>query len=66
EGISAHERVVYVTFMVNIFQSLEEPAVRQSVLRLCSLPIWNYLMPARLSKELREFPQLKRHWQHLK
>ena len=37
----------------------------QVVLRLCSLRLWEALSPARRNVELEEFPQLKRHWQHL-
>lgn len=66
EGLSPHERIVYITFMVNVFQSLEEPVVRANVLRLASLPLWGSLQPGRLALELKAFPQLKRHYQHLK
>lgn len=40
--------------------------VRSNVLRLAYLPLWGSLQPGRLALELRPFPQLKRHWQHLK
>lgn len=47
-------------------KSLEEPVVRSNVLRLAYLPLWAALQPGRLALELRPYPQLKRHWQHLK
>ncbi|CAN0199175.1 unnamed protein product, partial [Laminaria digitata] len=47
-------------------KSLEEPVVRSNVLRLAYLPLWGALQPGRLALELRPYPQLKRHWQHLK
>lgn len=40
--------------------------MRSNVLRLAYLPLWGSLQPGRLALELRPFPQLKRHWQHLK
>jgi intron-binding protein aquarius len=43
-----HERVAYLVFAINAFQSLENEAVRGQVLRLVSLPLWHALSLGRL------------------
>ena len=59
------EKTAYLIFMINCFQSLEEKSVRACALRLLGLPLWANLSEARRERELRTFPQLKRHWAHL-
>jgi intron-binding protein aquarius len=54
-----------IMFFTNVFQSLENRVVRQCALRYLSLPIWESLTLERLNMELDEYPQIRRHWQHL-
>ncbi|KAG5175144.1 hypothetical protein JKP88DRAFT_137081, partial [Tribonema minus] len=63
--LSYHERAALTLFLINVFQSLEQPLVRGAALRLCSLPLWAALSPGRLALELKAYPQLRRHWLHL-
>jgi Intron-binding protein aquarius N-terminus len=65
QPLSYYERTAFTVFLINVFQSLEQPAVRAAALKLCSLPLWAALSPARLAVELKAYPQLRRHWQHL-
>ena len=60
-----HERVAYLQFTINVFQSLENEVVRGLALRLVSLPLWHALSRGRLQLELHDQPQLARHWKHL-
>ncbi|EFN59246.1 hypothetical protein CHLNCDRAFT_29663 [Chlorella variabilis] len=60
-----HEKVAYLVFAINAFQSLEDEAVRAQVLRLVSLPLWHALSRGRLQLELHDQPQLAKHWRHL-
>lgn len=46
------ERTGYVLFFVNLFQSLENEAVRAIGLPLVSLPLWHALSPGRLQARL--------------
>ena len=42
-----HEKVSYLMFAINAFQSLENSAVRARVLKLASLPLWHALSEGR-------------------
>ncbi|CAM9771883.1 unnamed protein product [Chrysoparadoxa australica] len=63
--LTMKESASFIEFLINVFQSLEEPAVRSSVLKLTSLPLWGALGEKRRAQELKHYPQLKRHWLHL-
>ena len=54
-----------VMFFTNVYQSLENPVVRQCALRYLSLPMWESLTQERLQLELDGHPQIRRHWLHL-
>ena len=43
-----HEKVSFLMFAINAFQSLENAAVRARVLKLASLPLWHSLSKNRL------------------
>ena len=43
-----HEKIAYLMFAINAFQSLENSAVRARVLKLASLPLWHALSKGRL------------------
>jgi len=60
----AARRVLLTLFLVNAYQSLEQPLVRAHFLPLLSLPLWRCVSPARVRAQLSAFPQLKRHWAH--
>jgi len=47
-----HEKVSYLMFAINAFQSLENSAVRARVLKLASLPLWHALSEGRLQVSL--------------
>ena len=46
--LGQHEKVSYLMFAINAFQSLENSAVRARVLKLASLPLWHALSKGRL------------------
>lgn len=46
--LKQHEKVSYLMFAINAFQSLENSAVRSRVLKLASLPLWHALSEGRL------------------
>jgi len=58
------EREALLHFFVWIYGHLEHTSLRKAALKLCSLPLWERLGEARRGRELRAFPQLRRHWQH--
>ena len=60
------ERCIYVAFLVNCFQSLENEMLRRECLRIVSLPLWHALNPTRLQRELDQQPKLARVWRYLK
>lgn len=57
-----HIRTSYINFLINYFQSLENPIVRKLGLRHLFLPIWKHLSPQRLQMELQLYPQLSKMW----
>jgi intron-binding protein aquarius len=63
--LSHFERLAYLNFLSNAFQSLENEMVRGRVLRLVGLPMWHALSRGRLQLELHEHPQLAKHWRHM-
>jgi intron-binding protein aquarius len=58
-------RTQYLSFFVILFQSLEIPAVRAQVLRLCSLPLWCSLSSTRRELEFALHPTVAKHWARL-
>jgi intron-binding protein aquarius len=59
------EKGTYILFLINCFQSLENKLIRESFLKLVSLPLWKQVTPQRMQIELEKYPQLRRHWDHL-
>lgn len=59
------ERITFLNFVSNAFQSLEDTMVCGEVLRLVGLPLWHALSPGRLQLELHEHPTLVKHWKSL-
>jgi intron-binding protein aquarius len=64
-AMTDEEKGSYILFLINCFQSLENKLVRESFLKLVSLPLWKKVTPKRLQIELEKYPQLRRHWDHL-
>lgn len=62
QELSLHEKVSYLLFFINCFQSFQDEMVRLEVLRLVSLELWHALSPARLKRELATHSQLKPFW----
>lgn len=60
-----HEKVSYLMFAINAFQSLENSAVRARMLKLASLPLWHALSQGRLQLELHAHEQLDKAWRRL-
>lgn len=58
-------KYVYISFLINLFLSLEDIVVRQCVLQYVSLSLWKSLSRSRLIIELENFPHIKRHWDFL-
>ena len=57
--------ISYVQFLVNIFRSADVSVVRNTTLKFLSLSMWNNLSDLRLSNELGNHPNLKKHWEQL-
>ncbi|KAG2551560.1 hypothetical protein PVAP13_9KG377500 [Panicum virgatum] len=60
------EKTNYLLFMINAFQSLEDELVRETVLQLVSLKLWNTLSFGRLQMELCLNPELIKKWTKIK
>ncbi|KAG0259623.1 hypothetical protein BG011_002514 [Mortierella polycephala] len=55
-----------LVFMINCFQSLENPLIRSECMRLVSLSMWHSLVSsAKREVEFKEYPQLLKFWKHL-
>ncbi|KAF9315831.1 hypothetical protein BG003_002627 [Podila horticola] len=66
EEISLRVKRSLLLFMINCFQSLENPLVRSECMRLVSLSIWHSLLSeATREVEFKEYPQLLKFWRHL-
>lgn len=63
--MSIYEKINYLLFMINCFQSLEDEMVRPQVLQLVGLPLWHALSVPRLRRELLSQPSLQAPWQKL-
>jgi len=60
------DHLVYIVFIIHVFQSLENPLVRQHALRLVHLALWCNLSPKRLQLELLSNAELSATWRKLK
>ncbi|KAF9175690.1 hypothetical protein BGX21_006167 [Mortierella sp. AD011] len=53
-------------FIINCFQSLENPLIRSECMRLVSLSTWHSLVSSeKRDVEFKEYPQLLKFWKHL-
>eukprot|EP00026_Physarum_polycephalum_P000742 Phypoly_transcript_00743.p1 GENE.Phypoly_transcript_00743~~Phypoly_transcript_00743.p1 ORF type:complete len:1358 (+),score=249.61 Phypoly_transcript_00743:43-4116(+) len=64
--MTIHEKVYYILFLVNCFQSFEDQMVRQQTIKLVSYHLWFNMSEGRLAQELKPQPKLKRHFEALK
>ncbi|KAG2540362.1 RNA helicase aquarius-like isoform X1 [Panicum virgatum] len=60
------EKTNYLLFMINAFQSLEDELLRETILQLVSLKLWNTLSFGRLQMELCLNPELIKKWTKIK
>lgn len=58
--LAVHERLALMAFLVNVFHSLENDAVRNCALRLISLGLWQNVSSSRVDLELQRCPALKK------
>lgn len=58
-ALAPQERLAFLVFLINAFQSLEQADVRAQVLRLVSLPLWHNLTPGALELQMRDHPQVR-------
>lgn len=58
--MSLLEKTAHLQFVIHAFQSLEDPIVRASCLRLTSPILWQSLTPATLKKQIKIFPAYKK------
>jgi len=63
EKLSPTEKCFFISFWINIFQSLEEPMVRKECSKLVSLQLWAELSPEKLESELKNSAKLRKLWQ---
>jgi intron-binding protein aquarius len=62
DKLSMRERLFYLTFIINCFQSLETKLVREQCLRLVSMQLWHSLDEERRQYEMRDLAKLQRLW----
>ncbi|CAN6306432.1 unnamed protein product [Urochloa humidicola] len=65
-ALNMAEKTNYLLFMINAFQSLEDELVRETILQLVSLNLWNTLSFGRLQMELCLNPELIKKWTKIK
>ncbi|ORX76621.1 hypothetical protein K493DRAFT_108639 [Basidiobolus meristosporus CBS 931.73] len=66
KGDDIEVRKEALIFLINCFQSLENPTIRAECMRIASLSIWNCVAsPVRREAEFKSVPQLKKFWRHL-
>ncbi|CAN6319789.1 unnamed protein product [Urochloa humidicola] len=65
-ALNMAEKTNYLLFMINAFQSLEDELVRDTILQLVSLKLWNTLSFGRLQMELCLNPELIKKWTKIK
>lgn len=65
-ALTMAEKTNYLLFMINAFQSLEDELVRETILQLVSLKLWNTLSFGRLQMELCLNPELIKKWTKIK
>ncbi|OVA07623.1 Intron-binding protein [Macleaya cordata] len=63
--LSIAEKTNYLLFMINIFQSLEDEIVSETVLKLVSLQLWHCLSFGRFQMELCLNPNLIKKWKKM-
>eukprot|EP00002_Diphylleia_rotans_P007289 TRINITY_DN1680_c0_g1_i2.p1 TRINITY_DN1680_c0_g1~~TRINITY_DN1680_c0_g1_i2.p1 ORF type:complete len:1430 (+),score=347.90 TRINITY_DN1680_c0_g1_i2:54-4343(+) len=64
-ALSPAEKRVYIIFLIRVFQSLENELLRKPCLKLVSLPLWRNLNPKRRQRELKQTPELEKHWKYM-
>ncbi|ORX82702.1 P-loop containing nucleoside triphosphate hydrolase protein, partial [Anaeromyces robustus] len=52
-------------FLINCFQSLENPVVRVECMKIVSLPIWKNLTPSVRNEKFNTYPQFKKLWDRI-
>lgn len=58
-----HLQLQYVSFLVNAYQCMEKPIVRQLFIGKClSLALWKFISSERLDIEIKANPGLQKHW----
>ncbi|QCD89340.1 RNA helicase aquarius [Vigna unguiculata] len=63
--LSIAEKINYLVFMINAFQSLEDEVVSRTILRLASLKSWHSLSYGRFQMELCLNPGLIKKWKRM-
>jgi intron-binding protein aquarius len=64
-AMSALERVSFIRFLVNVFQSLEQETVREAGLPFCSLSLWGSLSTERRERLFNTYPPLLHYWKQM-
>ncbi|XP_026437771.1 RNA helicase aquarius-like [Papaver somniferum] len=64
-ALSIAEKTNYLLFMINVFQSLEDDIVSQTVLKLASLQVWSCLSYGRFQMEMCLNPNLIKKWKKM-
>lgn len=52
-------------FLINCFQSLENPVVRVECMKIVSLPIWQNLTSSVRNEKFKIYPQFKKLWDRI-
>lgn len=66
QKMTINEKACYLQFLINCFQSLEDPIVRDCCLRLTSPILWQNLSPGTLKRQVKKFLGYKRFLKKLK
>eukprot|EP00397_Hematodinium_sp_SG-2012_P003433 GEMP01003441.1.p1 GENE.GEMP01003441.1~~GEMP01003441.1.p1 ORF type:complete len:1407 (+),score=338.32 GEMP01003441.1:43-4263(+) len=60
-----NEKAIVLQFLINCYRSLEQPFVRETVLKLTHLPCWTHLNPLHCAELIKRLPKGKKHWKNI-
>eukprot|EP00906_Rhabdomonas_costata_P018529 RCo027049 len=66
ESLSLQENLLFLIFLIHVYQSLEMPLIRAHALKLVHLALWVNLSPRRLQLELRSNAEVAATFQKLR
>jgi hypothetical protein len=65
DALTLSEKDAYLTFLIHLYQSLEDEVVRKVGLQMISLSLWSALSAPRLVELVKDMPEYRPHIQAL-